>query len=52
MHEKHFYKTWFTFPFCINVDDCYRFDYKKELSVHFLWWHFRWFVGRRRNSNG
>lgn len=38
-------KKWFAFPFCIMVSDCIvRDDYRKQLTLHILWLHFRWFI--------
>ena len=46
--NRHFYKTWFTFPFCIDINDCVtRVDYKTKISFHILWWHFKWYVKKR-----
>ena len=45
-NEKHFffYRDWFSFPF--NIEWTSELDIympkASRLSIHFLWWHWRW----------
>ena len=45
-NEKHFffYRDWFVFPFAIEWTDNLGIYIPKvsRLSIHFLWWHWRW----------
>lgn len=39
-----FIKSWLVFLFCISIQTCYyRYDVDREITIHFLWWHARFF---------
>lgn len=52
--EKHlyFYKDWFVFPVAVMWErDLVEYISKaSRLTIHFLWWHFRWTFVKEKNS--
>ena len=43
-----FMKYWFVFLFCIDIQTCcYRSDVDREIMIHFLWWHIRFYLYKK-----
>jgi len=49
--QKHLYydKEWFVFPFAISwtKELYYTLKPTARLTIHFLWWHWKWDFERR-----
>ena len=40
-----YYRDWLTFPFSVELRDCViRVDFKKEIRINVLWFHWRFFI--------
>lgn len=47
-----FIRNWFVFLICIDIQTCcYRYDVDKEIGIHFLWWHIRFYLFKKGRKN-